>query len=110
MVRGRRSKQKKNHNSTLYNRAKRKISSIKNHLGILTKKPNEIVDTFVNHFYEFAEVNASRVMTLCLPLFHVVFGFMLISFPCFILQMFKNWMSETIYLLILDNLNLVQNS
>ena len=38
------------HNSTLYNRAKSKISSIRNHLSILTDKPNEIVEIFVNHF------------------------------------------------------------
>ena len=38
------------HNSTLYNRIKSKISSIRNHLGIMTDKSNEILEIFVDHF------------------------------------------------------------
>ena len=38
------------HNSTLYSRSKSRITCIKNHLGILTDKPSEIADTFVEYF------------------------------------------------------------
>lgn len=38
------------HNSTLYNRAKSYITRIRNHEGIETDKPFEIVEIFVNHF------------------------------------------------------------
>ena len=38
------------HNSTLYNRAESKISSINNHLSISTDKPSEIAKKIVDHF------------------------------------------------------------
>ena len=38
------------HNSTLYNRSKSKITTIKNLSGILSDKPSEIAETFVKHF------------------------------------------------------------
>lgn len=38
------------HNSTLYNRAKSRIASIRNQRGILIDNPKEIAEIFVDHF------------------------------------------------------------
>ena len=38
------------HNLTLYNRAKRTTTSIRNHEGIVIEKPTKIAEFFVKHF------------------------------------------------------------